>query len=56
VREKAGKLKAYYEKICEDEARSLKRNQQILKDLQRIDTQFQQMDAKLERLSHLKVK
>lgn len=33
----------------------MKRNQQLLTDLQRVDTQFQQLEIKLERLSNLKV-
>jgi hypothetical protein len=48
-------LKAYYTKLCEDEGKSMKRNQQLLADLQRIDSQFNQLEVKLERLSSLKV-
>ena len=55
MREKASKLRAYYLKICEDEQKSVKRNQDLLKDLQRIDSQFQAMESKLERLANLKV-
>jgi hypothetical protein len=33
----------------------MKRNQQLLADLQRIDSQFNQLEVKLERLSNLKV-
>jgi hypothetical protein len=33
----------------------MKRNQQLLADLQRIDSQFNQLEVKLERLSTLKV-
>jgi len=33
----------------------MKRNQQLLTDLQRVDTQFQQLEIKLERLTNLKV-
>ena len=52
---KAIKLKAYYTKLCDDETKSMKRNQQLLTDLQRVDTQFQQLEIKLERLTNLKV-
>lgn len=54
LKTKASKLKAYYNKLCEDEAKSLKRNQNLLADLQRIDTQFQHLEVKLDRLSNLK--
>jgi hypothetical protein len=52
---KAIKLKAYYTKLCDNETKSMKRNQQLLTDLQRVDTQFQQLEIKLERLTNLKV-
>ena len=52
---KAVKLKAYYQKLCDEEEKSMKRNQQLLVDMQRIDSQFLQLDSKLERLTNLKV-
>jgi len=52
---KAIKLKTYYTKLCDDETKSMKRNQQLLTDLQRVDTQFQQLEIKLDRLTNLKV-
>ncbi len=55
LRTKAFKLKAYYTKLCQDEEKSFKRNQSILNDIQRVDSQFQQFESKLERLSGLKV-
>ncbi|CAF0725517.1 unnamed protein product [Brachionus calyciflorus] len=51
---KAIKLKAYYQKLCNEEEKSLKRNQQLLQDLQNLDSQFTQLDSKLERLNNLK--
>lgn len=53
---KAAKLKAYYTKLCEDEAKSMKRNQHLLNELKRVDSQFQQLESKLQRLTNLKVK
>ena len=55
AKSKANKLKVYFTKLCDQEAKSLKRNQQILADLQRIDSQFQQFEVKLERLNNVKV-
>jgi hypothetical protein len=52
---KAVKLKAYYTKLCEDEAKSMKRNQHLLNELKRVDSQFQQLESKLQRLTNLKV-
>jgi hypothetical protein len=52
---KAAKLKAYYTKLCEDEAKSTKRNQHLLNELKRVDAQFQQLESKLQRLTNLKV-
>ncbi len=48
-------MKAYYEKLCDDEMKSTERNQAYLNDIQRIDSQFSQLEAKLERLTNLKV-
>jgi len=55
AKKKAIKLKAYYEKLCDDESKSIERNQIYLNEIQRIDSQFSQLDAKLERLTNLKV-
>lgn len=55
TKSKAQKLKVYYEKLCEDESKSQRRNQQLLSDLKRIDSNFQELETKLERLTHVKV-
>lgn len=51
---KALKLRAYYTKLCEDESNAITRNQNYLTNLQRIDSQFGQLETKLERLTNLK--
>lgn len=53
---KARKLKAFYDKLCSDELASNERNQRILNEIKHLDSQFQLMDKKLERLGHVKVK
>lgn len=52
---RAIKLKTYYQKLCDDEEISLKRNRQLLNNLHRMETQFFQLESKLERLTNLKV-
>lgn len=52
---RATKLKTYYQKLCDDEEKSLKRNKQLLNNLHRMETQFFQLESKLERLANLKV-
>ncbi|RNA30916.1 centrosomal kizuna-like [Brachionus plicatilis] len=51
---RAIKIKTYYQKLCDDEEKSLKRNRQLLNNLHRMDTQFLQLESKLERLTNLK--
>jgi hypothetical protein len=50
------KLKEYYDKLCQNEEYSLKRNQHLLSEFQRIDTHFATLENKLERLNNLKVR
>ena len=55
ARAKAAKLQSYYKKLCDEEKLSNMRNQQILSDLARIDSHFQKLETKLQRLSSIKV-
>ena len=55
VQDKALKLQAYYKKLCDDERNSNLRNQHILAEMSRVDQHFQYLEAKLERLTTLKV-
>ncbi len=55
LKSQAIKLKAYYAKLCADESRSMTRNQNLLNDLQRIDSQLNQFESKLERLNNFRV-
>ena len=54
-RNKAIKLKTYYTNLCDSEEKSMKRNQYLLSELQRVDTHFHQLEVKLDRLDSLKV-
>ncbi len=55
VRHRVLKLKNYYTNLCENEEKSLKRNQYLLSELQRVDSHFNQLEVKLDRLNNLKV-
>lgn len=55
AKSKAQKLKIYFGKLCDEEAKSAKRNQQLLNDIQRVDIEFQKLEKKLDRLNSLKV-
>ncbi|KAK3092900.1 hypothetical protein FSP39_008587 [Pinctada imbricata] len=51
---RATKLQTYWKKICEDQRRSHLRNQQILRDFERVDSHLATLTAKTERLRLLK--
>ncbi|XP_071961981.1 uncharacterized protein [Antedon mediterranea] len=51
---KAAKLQSYWQKICDDERKSRARNEQLLKDFQRVQTHMDALTARTERLRMLK--
>lgn len=48
-------LQNYWQKICEDEKRSQRRNEQLLRDLNRIDEHAARLAERTESLRNLKV-
>ncbi len=52
---KAVRLQAYWKKICEDEKRSQWRNEQLIKDFDRVEAQMAALSARSERLRTMKV-
>ena len=49
------KLQSYWKKVCEDEKRSKQRNAQLLRDLDRMETNMANLEARREKLRQLKV-
>ena len=49
------KLQSYWKKICDDEKRSKQRNAQLLRDLDRLETNMANLEARREKLRQLKV-
>ena len=52
---RAVKLQSYWKKICDDEKRSRQRNAQLLRDLDRMEGNMANLEARREKLRHLKV-
>ena len=52
---RAVKLQSYWKKICEDEKRSRQRNSQLLRDLDRIEANMAGLEARREKIKHMKV-
>ncbi|XP_052273957.1 centrosomal protein kizuna-like isoform X3 [Dreissena polymorpha] len=51
---RAVKLQSYWRRICEDERRSKQRNAQLLRDLDRMEANMATLDARREKLKHMK--
>ncbi|XP_066282349.1 centrosomal protein kizuna-like isoform X2 [Branchiostoma lanceolatum] len=54
ARLRASKLQAYWTKLCEDEQKSRVRNEQLLKDFNRVESHVSTLSAKTDRLRELK--
>lgn len=52
---RATRLQSHWRKICEDQRRSQQRNEQIIREFERIDTHLSSMSSRTERLRLLKV-
>lgn len=50
------RMESYWKKVCEDERRSKLRNQQIISDLDRLDSQISDLDEQIGSLVSMKVK
>ena len=55
ARLKAVRLQSYWKKVCEDEKRSQRRNEQLLRDVERLETHAAEMHERTEKLRGLKV-
>ncbi|XP_060558323.1 uncharacterized protein LOC132718621 isoform X3 [Ruditapes philippinarum] len=51
---RAVKLQSYWKRICEDEKRSKQRNAQLLRDLDRMEANMASLEARREKLRHMK--
>ncbi|KAJ8309348.1 hypothetical protein KUTeg_014222 [Tegillarca granosa] len=51
---RATKLQSYWKRVCEDQKRSQQRNEQILRDLDRMDSHLASMSARTQKLKLLK--
>jgi hypothetical protein len=49
------KLQGYWKKICEDERKSRWRNEKLLHDFQRVESNMEEMHEKTEKLRLIKV-
>ena len=49
------RLKSYWNKICEDEKRSQLRNDQLLKDFDRVEAHVAELHARTDKLRDMKV-
>ena len=54
ARLKAVRLQNYWKKLCEDEKRSEWRNEQLLKDIERVENQMVSLSARTDRLKTMK--
>ncbi|XP_019640971.1 PREDICTED: centrosomal protein kizuna-like isoform X2 [Branchiostoma belcheri] len=54
ARLRASKLQAYWTKLCEDEQKSRVRNEQLLKDFNRVESHVSMLSARTDRLRELK--
>ena len=54
ARLKAVRLQNYWKKLCEDEKRSEWRNEQLLKDIERVENQMTSLAARTDRLKTMK--
>lgn len=52
---RAVKLQSYWKRICEDEKKSKQRNAQILRSMDRMEANMASLDARREKLKHMKV-
>ena len=52
---KAAQLQNYWKKICENEKKSNWRNEQMVKDFERVESQMASLSARTERLRTMKV-
>jgi hypothetical protein len=55
ARLKAIRLQNYWKKICEDEKRSQWRNEQLLRDFDRVESHMATLSARTDRLRTMKV-
>lgn len=53
---RAVRLQSYWKRICDDEKASKQRNQQLLRDLDRMEANMASLEARREKLKHMKVR
>ena len=49
------RLQSYWNKVCEDEKRSQWRNEQLLKDFERVEMHMADLHSRTEKLRDMKV-
>ena len=52
---KALRLQSYWKKICEDEKKSQWRNEQLLRDFERVESHMDDLQSRSEKLKTMKV-